>query len=84
MNEFMHPTGAVDPNTLWALELVNGDRCAFAAGVAGDVDGERITYDCAKGVVIGSPDRSTRMWTARYNRNGSREVNTVQVRRAWR
>lgn len=50
----------------WGLRLANGDTCVFATGATDAVAGERLNYACAKdGWIIGAPDSSTAIWTAR-------------------
>lgn len=50
----------------WGLRLLSGDRCVFAEGATDAVGGERLNYACAKtGWILGVPDRSTAIWTAR-------------------
>jgi hypothetical protein len=75
--------GALHPDTVWALELVNGDRCTFSDGTADVIAGERVNYNCAQGSVLGHPDRSGRVWRVRYNRSQSPSIVSISVRRAW-
>ena len=50
----------------WGLRLVNGGTCVFVWGATDAVAGERMNYACTEaGWIIGAPDRSTAIWTAR-------------------
>jgi eukaryotic-like serine/threonine-protein kinase len=50
----------------WGLRLTNGDTCVFATGATDAVRGERLNYACRRtGWIIGAPDRSTAIWSAR-------------------
>jgi hypothetical protein len=50
----------------WGLRLTSGDTCVFATGATDVVAGERMNYACRKtGWIIGAPDSSTAIWTAR-------------------
>jgi hypothetical protein len=75
--------GAPHPNTLWALELANGDHCTFVDGTAEVIAGERVNYNCDRGSVLGDPDRTSRAWKVRSNRRHSSEIGSISVRHAW-
>jgi hypothetical protein len=64
----------------WGLLLMSGDRCIFATGATDVVAGERMNYACAKnGWVIGAPDRSTAIWTARSVDWPNKHVTLVRI-----
>ena len=50
----------------WGLRVTSGDTCVFVTGATYAVAGERLNYACARaGWILGAPDRSTDIWTAR-------------------
>jgi hypothetical protein len=64
----------------WGLRLVNGDTCVFAQGATDAVDGSRLNYACGKtGWIIGVPDRSTAIWTARSVNWPNKRVTSVPI-----
>lgn len=70
----------------WAIELANGERCAYAgAGTVQVVAGQRALYVCDLGTtVFGAIDTTPRVWTAMAQLANSHELRTVEVRVAYR
>jgi hypothetical protein len=64
----------------WGLRLTGGDTCVFATGATDAVRGDRLNYACRKtGWIIGAPDRSTAMWTARSVRWPNKHITRVSI-----
>jgi hypothetical protein len=64
----------------WGLRLIGGDTCVFAQGATDAVAGVRLNYACAKsGWIIGVPNRSTELWTARTVDWPSKHVTKVRI-----
>jgi hypothetical protein len=64
----------------WGLRLTNGDTCVFATGATDVVAGERMNYACARdGWIIGAPDRSTAVWTARSVDYPNKDITRVSI-----
>lgn len=64
----------------WGIRLTNGDECLFVWGATDAIEGERLNYVCLKaGWIIGGPDRSTAMWTARSVKWPSKRITLVRI-----
>jgi hypothetical protein len=64
----------------WGLRLVGGDTCVFVEGATDVVAGERLNYACRETRwIIGVPDRSTAIWTARSVDWPNKHVTKVRI-----
>ena len=64
----------------WGLRLTSGDTCVFVTGATDVVAGDRMNYACRKaGWIIGVPDRSTQIWTARSADWPNKHITTVHI-----
>jgi hypothetical protein len=64
----------------WGLRLTSGDRCVFVTGATDAVAGERLNYACGKTEwIIGAPDRSTGIWTARSVDWPNKRITNVRI-----
>jgi hypothetical protein len=53
----------------WAIETTDGRRCTYLTGATAPMGAERINYGCTDhSYLIGSPNRSTPLWTIRSSR----------------
>jgi hypothetical protein len=85
-------TFAGSPNPLWAIELMNGDRCTIAQGAHATVTGRGtglvVDYYCKSGIVLLRNLRRGAVWrigSARFDRSRGRYrlLGDVRVRRAF-
>lgn len=68
----------------WFVELENGTMCGILGGATATLDGMRLNYSCNQQEhLYGSPDRSHPVWKIHYQRDGSRTVAIVRIRKAW-
>jgi hypothetical protein len=68
----------------WGVQLANGNRCVFVNGATGFVAGMRINYFCTRGVLVGSPRRTSQPWTIFYRAtNSTRELRPLPIATAW-
>jgi hypothetical protein len=68
----------------WAIELVNGKRCALFTGATAPVAGMRINYGCPGGLqVVGDIDRSGPVWRVFFQAENASVLEQVDVVVAW-
>lgn len=81
---FERAHGVEEPGeTLWALELADGQLCVFLTGGTAVVAGLRLNYACPRGFVFGDPNRSGELWRVFFQEEGSDSLVEVEVRVAW-
>lgn len=67
----------------WALELENGQRCLLIGGASVTVAGMLLNYQCENGYAAGDPNRTEKVWTALYTKEGDDQVTRQAIREAW-
>jgi hypothetical protein len=69
----------------WAVRLASGLTCVNIQGASGAIAGMRIGYYCSnKGILVGSPKRSTATWKIFYAKSfNSSNLGLVAISQAW-
>ena len=68
----------------WALQLANGQRCAYTQGVTTTLDSMRMNYACDDGLAYGENQGDDTHWSVYYQADGSSELTEVPVEVLWR
>lgn len=71
------------PPPVWAVALVNGDRCVVGTGTVSRVGTVVLDYVCTSGSVAGGLDRNRQPWTLQYQPTPSAALRALAVRTAW-